>query len=165
MSKQSNEEKNYRKALSILFETHGRTYKTKQTIFAEGDPGQAVFFIVSGAVTVYLGKGRKRRNLWTLWAGDIFGEMALLDQLERTASIEAALETKVVVLDRDSFNQLIGKYPIIAQKVIELMGKRMRQMDSQFKQESGYTKDSPEEQTFMPCYGPPPELATRVLNP
>ncbi|PKL75935.1 MAG: hypothetical protein CVV27_12815 [Candidatus Melainabacteria bacterium HGW-Melainabacteria-1] len=144
------DEKTYRKALEVLFQTHGRTIQTKQTVFSEGDPGTEIFFIVSGAVSVYLGKGHSKRALWTLWAGEMFGEMALLDQMPRSASIEAALETRLVALDRKTFNQLIGKYPILAQKVIELMGKRMRKMDTQFKLETGYLKDLPQEQTYQP---------------
>lgn len=134
------DDKTFRKALERLYAHHGRIYKARETIFSEGDPGQEVFFILSGAVNVFIGKGMQKRELWTLWAGEIFGEMALIDQLARSASIETALETKVVVFNREAFYALIDKYPILAQKVIELMGKRMRKMDTQFKIESGYIK-------------------------
>lgn len=140
----------YRKALEILSQKYGRTYASKEKIFNEGDPGREVFFIVSGEVNVYIGSGYSRRELWTLGPGEIFGEMALLDQLARTASVEAGKSTQVVVLERDVFNQLIAKYPIVAQKVIELMGQRMRKMDTQFKLESGYLKGQQMGQTLNP---------------
>jgi len=130
----------YRSALAFLGQQHGRIYELHNRIFSEGEPGDKVYFIVSGTVNVFIGSGMNRRELWTLNPGDIFGEMALLDQLERTASVEAGSRTHVVALDRDMFNHLIGKYPILAQKVIELMGQRMRKMDAQFKIESGYVK-------------------------
>ncbi|MGE3728847.1 MAG: Crp/Fnr family transcriptional regulator [Candidatus Sericytochromatia bacterium] len=130
----------YHKALAILGQQHGRIYELHDRIFSEGEPGDKVYFIVSGSVNVFIGGGMNRRELWTLVPGDIFGEMALLDQLERTASVEAGSRTHVVALDRDRFNHLIGKHPILAQKVIELMGQRMRKMDAQFKIECGYVK-------------------------
>ena len=165
MAELTEDDKAYRQALEILGVSYGRTYKSKEAIFAEGDPGQEVFFIVSGAVKIYIGTGTSRRDLWTLWAGEIFGEMALLDQLERTASVETALETKVVALDRDVFNRLIGKYPIVAQKVIELMGKRMRKMDKQFKLESGYITEPLLGQSYMPTGQPPLDGRLCAMQP
>lgn len=138
MSSMTDEDKIYRKALEALSKTYGRTYQTRETIFTEGDTGKEIFFIVSGAVCVYLGRGDKRKNLLNLWAGDIFGEMALLDQQPRSASVEASLQTVVLSFERQAFNHLIGNYPILAQKVIELMGRRMRSMDQQYKTDTGY---------------------------
>lgn len=138
MSSMSEDDKLYRKALEALSKTYGRTFKTRDTIFSEGDTGKEVFFIVSGAVCVYLGRGDNRKNLLNLWAGDIFGEMALLDKQPRSASVEASLQTVVLAFEREAFNHLIGNYPILAQKVIELMGRRMRTMDQQHKAEIGY---------------------------
>jgi CRP/FNR family transcriptional regulator, cyclic AMP receptor protein len=130
----------YLKALEFLGQQHGRIYELHDSIFKEGEPGDKIYFIVSGTVNVFIGTGLNRRELWTLNPGDIFGEMALLDELERTASVVASSRTHVVALDRDIFYHLIGNYPILAKKVIELMGHRMRKMDTQFKIESGYLK-------------------------
>ncbi|MEZ0372388.1 MAG: Crp/Fnr family transcriptional regulator [Candidatus Sericytochromatia bacterium] len=140
MSTQDNENQAYQKALEILWKTHGKTYKIHDKIFSEGDPGTDIYFILAGAVDIFIGSGNGRRDLWTLVEGDIIGEMALLDQLARTASATASKTTRLVVLDRPTFVQLMGKYPILSLKVIELMGKRMRKMDTQFKIESGYIK-------------------------
>jgi len=132
------EQAKYMKALEVLFQAHGRVYEAKDSIFKEGDPGDKVYFILSGSVNVYIGSGYAKRVLWSLLPGDIFGEMALFDNLSRTASIDALERTRLVVLDREQFNHLIAKYPILAQRVIELMASRMRKMDTQFKLESGY---------------------------
>lgn len=106
----------------------------------ESELGSEIYFIYKGAVNVYIGSGPAKRELWTLVEGDIFGEMALLDDLARTATVEAARESEVVILEREAFFELIAKHPILARRVIELMGKRMRKMDTQFKIELGYVK-------------------------
>lgn len=135
------DEELYRENLAILAEIAGRGYEPGETVFAEGEPGMEIFFIVSGKVCIFIGEGESRRNLMTLVEGDIFGEMALINQRPRSASVEAVNEVRAVVLDRKLFYHLIGEYPILAKKVIELMGRRMSTMDSQFKHESGYQRD------------------------
>lgn len=140
MNSQDKENATYKKALEVLAQSHGRTYQAQARIFSEGDPGTEIFFIVSGEVNVFIGSGYSRRDLWTLTEGDIFGEMTLLDQLPRTASVTALKKTVLVTFERDGFIHLMSKYPILALKVIELMGNRMRKLDTQFKIESGYLK-------------------------
>ncbi|HEY9839024.1 MAG: cyclic nucleotide-binding domain-containing protein, partial [Candidatus Sericytochromatia bacterium] len=77
-SEAKEEEQQYQNALEILSEIAGRSYEPGETVFSEGDPGMEIHFIISGAVKIYLGHDDKRRELMTLTAGDIFGEMALL---------------------------------------------------------------------------------------
>jgi len=136
----STPDETYLEALKILSQHYGKTYQSGERIIREEEPGNEIYFIVKGAVNVYIGKGHAKRELWTLVTGDIFGELALLDELSRTATVEAANTTELVVLERELFYELIGKHPILGRKVIELMGKRMRKMDTQFKIELGYIK-------------------------
>lgn len=150
MNNKAKEDIAYKKALEILAQTHGRTYATHDRIFTEGEPGKEIFFIVSGAVNVFIGSGYARRDLWTLVEGDIFGEMTLLDELPRTASVQAIKKTQLVAMERETFVHLMNKYPILSLKVIELMGNRMRKMDTQFKIESGYLKGQQMGQTLIP---------------
>lgn len=123
----------YYECLSILAEIAGRTYEPGELIFNEHEPGLEIFFILTGEVCVFLGSGPSRRELTTLVAGDIFGEMALINHLPRSASAQATAQTRLVLLDRRLFYHLVGEYPILAKKVIDLMGRRMSTMDSQFK--------------------------------
>lgn len=135
------EERQYRESLAILSEIAGRSYASGERIVSEGEPGTEIYFVVSGSVAVFLGQGESRRDLLSLCSGDIFGEMALLDQLPRSASVEAREPSRLVRFDRRLFYHLVGEYPILAKRVIELMGRRMRRMDSQYKLESGYRQD------------------------
>lgn len=130
----------YQKALALLAAEHSVDFDAGEIILYEGNKGSSVYFIVQGMVNVYIGQGESRKHLWVLSQGDIFGEMALLDSLPRTASVEAETDVELLVLERDVFYNLIGKYPALAVKVIQLMGKRMRKMDAKFKVQSGYKK-------------------------
>lgn len=129
----SAEERLYHENLAILAEIAGRTYDAGEQIFRAGEPGLELYFIVRGEVQVYLGSEADLRELMRLGAGEVFGEMALINHVPRTASVKALAETRALALDSKLFYQLVGEYPILAKKVIELMGRRMITMAMQFK--------------------------------
>src|SRR5436190_652613 len=81
----------------------------RQTIFAEGDPGDAMFFIRSGAVYIEKKTGADtsiRKTLGVLKAGDHFGEMALFDQKPRAVSAVASGTTRLLRLSQAAFEAL-----------------------------------------------------------
>ncbi len=135
-----NVEEAYSKALERLKPQYGKIFQTGELLIREGEKDPHVFFIVSGLVEIFLGEGDKRDVLWTLEAGQILGEMSLLDNLPRTASARAMNDCEVVMLDAETFYHLISRYPSLSLKVIQLMGKRMRKMDAQYKVRTGYRR-------------------------
>lgn len=90
-----------------------RTYAEGQTVFAEGDPGDSMYFIVNGCIRV-----EKRAQdelapakiLALLEPGDYFGEMALLDQKPRSATARAAGNASVLRLTKASFDELQNEH-------------------------------------------------------
>ncbi len=91
-------------------------------IFREGDPGHSMFIIADGAVRVERGG----REIATLGPGDFFGEMALLEYAERTATVAATADTVLLILDTDSFTDLVTEYPEIALGVMRTLSRRLR---------------------------------------
>lgn len=86
-----------------------KNYTDGQTIFAEGEPGDSMYFLVSGHIRVEKHAqtaGGANKILAVLEAGDYFGEMALLDQKPRSASAVAAGEAKILRLSKASFDEL-----------------------------------------------------------
>ena len=84
-------------------------------------------------VNVIIGEDTEKHTLRILENGDILGEMSILDNFPRSASAEAMTETQAIVMNREQFEDLIQKYPVLAMKFIEMMGRRMRKMDTQYK--------------------------------
>ena len=101
-------------------------------IFREGDPGSAMFVIADGAVKVEKG-GKEIANLGP---GDFFGEMALLEYAERTATVTATEDTLLLVLDTDSFTDLVMEYPEIALGVMRTLSRRLRKHLAETTEES-----------------------------
>jgi CRP-like cAMP-binding protein len=86
-----------------------RRFRRGEVIFHVGDPGDALFVIVSGEVKISLpSETGDEAILATLRPGDVFGELALLDGAPRSASASALTPTETVILPRDRFRELIA---------------------------------------------------------
>ena len=91
----------------------------------EGEPGREFYVILDGKADVEIGG----KQVATLGAGDFFGEMALLDQGPRVATVTAASDMEVAVLDPREFSSLIEEYPGVARKVLKVMASRLREAE------------------------------------
>jgi len=109
-----------------------RTYKKGAVIFFEGDEGEDVFFIRSGAVQIYTFDGTKKVILAYLGEGEYFGEMAMIKPgARRSASAEAAQLTKVYALKRSAFERLILDHPRLAFYLLDDTMERLRRANQQ----------------------------------
>jgi SulP family sulfate permease len=88
------------------------SFHNGETIFKEGDPGNGIYFIMSGYVSVFTG-GRALR-LATFAEGVFFGEMAILENQPRSATVRSETDTKLLFMDKDDFLQLTEKEPTLA---------------------------------------------------
>ena len=91
----------------------GRRYRRNETIFHQGDPGDSLYVIESGAVKIVLPdpEGEEGAIIATLGPGDFFGELALLDGEEHSATAVAIEPTEALVLRRDAFERLVDEDP------------------------------------------------------
>jgi CRP-like cAMP-binding protein len=115
-------------------QSHARlkTIERGTTVFAKGDPGTSLFAILEGQVKVIsFSEHGKYAVFNVLSAGDIFGEIALLDGGERTADVIAITDCKLLVIERRDFLPLVHSRPDIAQKLIEVLCERLRKTSRQ----------------------------------
>lgn len=104
-----------------------RTFKRGSTIFAKGDSGQSLFFIISGTVKIGVSSADGRGAIFNMVdAGEMFGEIAVLDGLARTADAIANSDSDLFVIDRKDFLSLLANQPVLATKLIELLCVRLR---------------------------------------
>ena len=115
-----------------------RSFRTGQIICAEGDPGDSMFFLIEGSVTVEKKTsttGAATKILTTLAAGDYFGEMSLFDQQPRSASAVAGGETRLAVLPKTAFDSLLQNDSAVGLSVLFAMirtsSDRIRRLSSQ----------------------------------
>ena len=103
------------------------SYKKGDLIVREGDRDGRLFIIISGEVEVVkdLG-GRSEKSLRVFTSYNYFGEMALIDDYIRTASVVARNDTEVISLDQWNIREEIRKYPSIAIEIMQTLGRRLR---------------------------------------
>lgn len=86
-----------------------RRFRRGEVLFHIGDPGDALFIVLSGEVKISLPSDTgEEAILATLGPGQVFGELALLDGAPRSASATALTATETVVLPRERFRELIA---------------------------------------------------------
>src|SRR5687767_9507683 len=84
-------------------------------IFKEGDPGDGLYVVLSGRVQISaMISGGERHVFSTVGAGDVFGEMALLDNLPRSAHASAEGDTTVAFVPREEFVELLKNSPALS---------------------------------------------------
>jgi len=99
--------------LRCMESLRSRRYRRNETIFHQGDPGDSLYVIESGAVKIVLPdpEGEEGAIIATLGPGDFFGELALLDGEEHSATAVALEATEAQVLRRDAFDRLVDEDP------------------------------------------------------
>jgi CRP/FNR family transcriptional regulator, cyclic AMP receptor protein len=128
-----------------------RTYKESSVVFMRGDPGDALYGVVTGKVRISASApGGKEIFLNVIEPGDAFGEIALLDGQPRTATASTLASSELMVIQRQQFLDLVRRDPQLAVHLIELLCRRVR-----------WTAEQMEDSTLL---GAPARIAKRLLS-
>lgn len=117
----------------IAARTVHRRYRKGSVLFVQGESGERCFVIVSGTVKIsaFHPEGREA-VLAVLGPGDIFGELALFGQSERSADATAIEDAELLSLDADSLNAAIATHHQIGTALLHVLGHRLRQSNEAF---------------------------------
>jgi CRP/FNR family transcriptional regulator len=106
-------------------------FPKKEYIYFPEDPANTIFLLKEGRVKISLltEKGREL-TLAILEPGEVFGELALVDEGNRQTLAEALEDTLICVIKREDFKKLLKKQPDLALKIIKLIGLRRKAIES-----------------------------------
>ncbi len=104
-------------------------YKKGDKIINEGVMGDSLYIIIKGEVEVLKGEGEKSERVATLKPFDFFGEMSLLENKPRSASIISAIDSTLLRLSKDDFSALVSAYPKISFEIMKTLSARIRETD------------------------------------
>ena len=100
------------------------------TLFQAGDPGDSLFIVRVGEIELFIkDTAGQRITLTTAEAGDMFGELAMLDSGPRTATALALIDSEVLVLDRDDLVLLFKRKPEAALHMLAALSGLTRKAD------------------------------------
>lgn len=109
---------------------HERRYMKGEIIFDEGEEAQALYAIIAGHVLICRQGEPETGRITEIDAGDVFGELALLENLPRAAQARAAEDCVLASLSRVDFESLLDTHAVIASKIaLQLarhLGKQLR---------------------------------------
>lgn len=111
-------------------QTQHHFFHKGEVIIREGGRDRRLFIIISGEVEVIKGLGSKNeRHLRTLGPHSYFGEMSLIDDLVRSASVVAKGDTQILSLDQWNLRKEIEKYPVMAFELLQMLSRRIRTIE------------------------------------
>ncbi len=117
---------------------HQRQYTKGENIFQEEEPGMGMYIIKSGKVKIITKVNGNESELAQLSVGDLFGELALLDEFPRSATAVAVEKTEVIAIFRPDFFDLMqrntGLGLKIALKLAQMIGIRLRVANNRLKE-------------------------------
>lgn len=121
-------------------------------VFREGELGTEMYIVHAGKVEILKELQGENQQLAVLEKGDFFGEMALLEDLPRTASARALEDCTLIEIDGATFDHMLRTKPEIAVRIMRKLSRRLRQADQMLKDASGAVATS-----MTPEVPPPPD--------
>jgi CRP/FNR family transcriptional regulator len=120
-----------------------RRYMTGEMVFREGDRSDTCYIVRSGRARALREHSDGRSiTLATFGAGDIFGELAMFDDENRSATIEAVEDTEVVAILGSDMRRLLAAHPDISVKLLAALGRRLRETNERLSRQSFQTVQS-----------------------
>lgn len=125
-------------------------YSAGETLVRQGDSGDSLFIITSGKVEVSVSDGSGRStHLADLTAGDYFGEMSLLTGEPRTASVTAACETEVIMVEKSGMSSILEQETSVLEPLSAMLDRRLQELsgrvvDQKAREEKGRQPDRKE---------------------
>ncbi len=123
-----------KKELSLLAKTcTERQFPAGDVMMQEGEAGAGLFILIEGKarVTQSAGAGQPPRDITTLGAGEVIGEMALLDNLPRSATVTAIEPCRCLLVPVWDFRATLRESPEIAIKLLAQLSRRLRKTEQQ----------------------------------
>jgi len=107
---------------------HRRTYKTGDVLMRQGEPSNSIHFLLSGKVRAERSRRTDDRplKLADLEAGAVVGEMGVVIDIPRSATVTALVATESLELDAPNFERVAKAYPILHRVVARLLSERLR---------------------------------------
>jgi CRP/FNR family transcriptional regulator, cyclic AMP receptor protein len=117
-----------------------RRWTAGEVIFREGDPGDTCYVVQDGCVRVLRNHTDGRTiTLAELHSGALFGELAMFDTEHRSATVEAAEDTRAVALLAGDMRRLLHQHPDIALKLLSAFAERLREANERISRQSFQT--------------------------
>ena len=114
-----------------IYQKYAKTFEPGQVIFKEGETGEEMFIIIQGEVEIRKRTSAKAfKTLIKFHEGDIFGEMALIENKPRSATAIALKPCRMLVMNEALLDKMLESNPDFAKKMIRILSERIRKANA-----------------------------------
>jgi CRP-like cAMP-binding protein len=111
----------------LAFTSKRLSFKTGHTLFHQGDPGDAAYVVLSGSADILVDADGEEIKVANVGPNSIIGEIAILCDVNRTATVRASAPLEVLRIDKDQFLELLAEFPEMAIQIIRVVADRLSQ--------------------------------------
>lgn len=108
---------------------HRRAFEAGRNVMTIEQPGEAVYIILHGTVKIHIEQSERDVILAILGAGDMLGELSLIDSIGRSASAVTLENSLTLWMDKTTFNYMLDNFPPVARNLVKILSARVRLSD------------------------------------
>ncbi len=118
----------------LAFTSERLTYEADQVLFNQGDMGDAAYIVMDGEAAVLINTPQGRIQVARFKRGDIVGEIAILCDVPRTATVQAVGNLTTLRVSKDLFFRLVTEFPQMAIEIMRELAHRVERMNIQLRE-------------------------------
>ena len=115
----------------MAFASERLTFQSGHSLFRQGDPGDAAYIIVEGTADIIVDTPSGPITVATLAKNDIVGEIAILCDVPRTATVTAMGELVTLKITKDLFFRMVTDFPEMGVEIMRVLAHRLEQTTAQ----------------------------------
>ena len=117
----------------LAFTSERLVYADGQVLFNQGDSGDAAYIIIGGTASVLIKTENGMVEVAQLSKGDVVGEIAILCDVPRTATVQAKESLTTLKINKEAFFRLVTDFPLIAVEIMRELAARLEQTNVQLR--------------------------------
>ena len=124
----------------LAFTSERITYEADQVLFRQGDVGDAAYIIIEGAARVLVDTDQGEIEVAALGRNDFVGEIAILCDVPRTATVKASAKTVTLRITKDLFFRLVAEFPEMSVEIMRELASRLEHTTQQLRETLAQSK-------------------------
>jgi CRP-like cAMP-binding protein len=121
----------------LAFTSERIVYESEQLLFSQGDMGDAAYIVMDGEAAVLIDTPQGRIQVAKFKRGDIVGEIAILCDVPRTATVQAVGKLTTLRVSKELFFRLVTEFPQMAIEIMRELAHRVERMNIQLREAVG----------------------------
>jgi CRP/FNR family transcriptional regulator, cyclic AMP receptor protein len=117
----------------LAFTSERLTFEPGQPLFQQGDPGDAAYIVIEGEAEVLINTAKGPVRVASLGRNAIIGEIAILCDVPRTATVMAKDKTVTLKINKETFFRLVTEFPQMAVEIMRELARRLEKTNEQLR--------------------------------